>query len=286
MSVAWQFYAITLLVYFGVNLMAGWAINFQYGVAGILNFGFIIFQSIGAYVASVTTLGASQPGGYQQYILGSTLPWPLSIVAAGIAGGLLAIVVGSFALRPIGRAFQGIVLLIVAVIASDLVSTEFGWFDGTNGLAAIPKPLQGALGLGLVSYGWFYVGLTAVFCVVTYFVIRRCSTGPYGRKLRALRENARSASALGVNVRKETMVVFVVGGVIAAISGAVLVQFLGAWAPSTWMPSETFLYIAAIVVGGVDNMAGVALGVAILYTGILEGVQYFPSIGGCNLVGE
>jgi ABC-type branched-subunit amino acid transport system permease subunit len=57
MSAAWQFYVITLAVYFGINLIAGWSLNLQYGVAGIQNFAFIIFQSIGAYVAGVTSIG-------------------------------------------------------------------------------------------------------------------------------------------------------------------------------------------------------------------------------------
>ena len=87
MSAAWQYYIITLLVFTGANLIAGWSLNLQFGLGGILNFGFIIFQGIGGYVAAVLALGpASASGGYQRYILGAMLPWPLPLVAGAVVG--------------------------------------------------------------------------------------------------------------------------------------------------------------------------------------------------------
>jgi branched-chain amino acid transport system permease protein len=63
MSQAWQFYFITLIVYTGVDVIALWALNLQYGLGGILNFAFVIFQAIGAYTASVLTLGPASASG-------------------------------------------------------------------------------------------------------------------------------------------------------------------------------------------------------------------------------
>ena len=160
-----------------------------------------------------------------------------------------------------------------------------GCSTGSQGLAAIPKPLAGAAGSSLLSYGWFYVGLTALVCACSYFIIHRITSSPYGRRLRALRENPTSAAALGVNVRKETMIVFMVGGALAAVSGAVLVGFVGAWSPAAWGVFETFLLFAALTVGGMGNNAGVALGVAVVLTGILQSVQYLPSLGQGDLIG-
>ena len=60
MSSAYQYYMFTLLVYFGVNTIAAWALNLQYGISGVLNFAFIMFQSMGAYTAAVVTLGPSR----------------------------------------------------------------------------------------------------------------------------------------------------------------------------------------------------------------------------------
>lgn len=278
-------YIATLLVFLGVNVMAGLALNLQYGITGIMNFGFVVFQAVGAYAAAVTTLGPSTPGGYQQYILGASLPWPVPLLVAAAAGGVLALLVGSFALRPRNRGFQAMILLIVSVIALTLVNAEPRWVNGSQGLAAIPAPFAGALSMGLTGYDWFYVGLTAVVTLVCYALINRLTSAPYSRRLRAIRENSNSAAALGVNVRKESMVVFVFGGMIAAVSGAVLVQFLSAWSPDSWQVFETFLYLAAITVGGIANNGGVVLGITIVATAILDGVRYIPNIGGGDLIG-
>src|SRR6267154_5312995 len=71
MSPAYQYYLLTLLVFFGVNTIACWSLNLQYGVGGVMNFAFIMFQSVGAYIGGVLTLGPSTGASFQQYILGS-----------------------------------------------------------------------------------------------------------------------------------------------------------------------------------------------------------------------
>ena len=60
---ATAFYITTLLVYLGVDIMAVWGLNLQYGIAGVYNFAFVLFQAVGAYVAAVLTLGPSSGNG-------------------------------------------------------------------------------------------------------------------------------------------------------------------------------------------------------------------------------
>jgi branched-chain amino acid transport system permease protein len=279
MSTAYQYYAITLLVYFGVNTIACWALNLQYGVSGVLNFAFIMFQAVGAYMAGVLTLGPTTSFSFQQYILGASLPFPLPWLLAAAVGGLLAFLVGTFAFRPERRDYQAMVMLVVSIIASILVVSEGGWFNGQSGLAAIPKPFQAKVGYDLVGYGWFYVALTAAVVIGVYFLINRMTGAPWGRRLRAMRENSEALEALGVNVRRESMIVYVVGGALAALSGAVLVQFIGAWSPGSWGTPETFLYFVAIIIGGAGNNFGAMLGGALVLGVFQEGLRYLPSFG-------
>jgi branched-chain amino acid transport system permease protein len=282
MSTALQFYVSTLLVYFGVNIIAGWALNLQYGLTGVMNFAFIVFQAAGAYAAAVVTLG-SPHNSYQSYIGGWSLPWPLPLLVAAVVGGLLAWLVGLFALRPSRRDFQAIVLLSVSIIATVVVSSETSWFNGSAGLAAIPQPFASRVSSGLSAYGWFYAGLTALVCLATYLVVHRMTRAPWSRRLRAVRDNPLSAAAVGIDVDRERMTVFIVGGALAAISGAVVVQFVGSWAPAGWDYGETFFFFTAIVVGGLGNNLGVCLGSAIVWTGLIEGVRFLPQLSQSNL---
>jgi branched-chain amino acid transport system permease protein len=279
MSAAYQYYILTLLVYFGVNTMAAWSLNLQYGVGGVLNFAFILFQALGAYTAAVLTLGPETGTSFQHYIAGASLPFPLPWLAAAVVGAVAAAIVGSFALRPVRRDYQAMVMLVVSIIAATLVVSQASWFNGQNGLAAIPKPFAASVNSDLIGYGWFYVALTAATVVVVYFFIHRFTSSPWGRRLRAMREDPEALESLGVNVKAESMKVYVIGGAIAALSGGVLVQFIGAWSPGSWATAETFLYFVAIIIGGAGNNFGAMLGVALVLGLFEESLRYLPSFG-------
>jgi ABC-type branched-subunit amino acid transport system permease subunit len=279
MSTAYQYYLLTLLVYFGVNTIACWSLNLQYGVGGVLNFAFILFQAIGAYTAAVLTLGPSNSLSFQQYFVGAKLPFPLPWIAAMVVAGVAAAFVGMFALRPARRDYQAMVMLVVSIIAATLVVSQGSWFNGQNGLAAIPKPFANSLNLGLVGYGWFYVGLTALTAACVYFFVHRLTSSPWGRRLRAMREDPEALESLGGNVKRESLKVYVIGGSLAGLSGAVLVQFIGAWAPGSWATGETFLYFVAIIIGGAGNNFGAMLGAALVLGGFEEALRYLPSFG-------
>lgn len=276
MSAAWQYYFITLLTYAGVNLIAVWGLNLQFGLGGILNFAYIIFQSAGAYAGAVLALGPAITGGFQTYILGANLPWPVPLLAGGAAGGLLSLVVGLIALRPQRIDYQGMALLTVGLIVTVVITDYTGIFNGAAGLADVPKPFNTSLNLDYVTYGWFFVAITAGLTALMYFVMRRLSGSPWGRQLRAMRENPRALQGLGVRVQTKRLQAFVVGGIFAGVSGALLVEFVGSWAPGAWTLDETFLFLVAVVIGGRGNNLGAAVGTIVTFTVVLEGVQYLP----------
>ena len=137
MSSAVVFYLTTLLVYFGVDLLAVWGLNLQYGVAGVANLAFVLFQAAGAYTAAVLTLGPSSGnGGFQSYIGGAALPFPLPILAGGAVAGLLSLLVGAVGLRRLRADYLALVMLVVAVIGNELAQSATGLVNGPAGLAA------------------------------------------------------------------------------------------------------------------------------------------------------
>jgi branched-chain amino acid transport system permease protein len=281
----WEFYATTLLVYLGVDIMAVWGLNLQYGVAGVYNFGFVVFQALGAYVAAVLTLGPSSGnGGFQAYVAGANLPFPIPILAAGLVSGLLSLLVGGIALRRLRTDYQAMVMLVLSVSATLFVTNDIGLFNGPAGLSLIPQPLASLVNPNTIGWQWLYVGITAAFCVITYFFVHRVTSSPLGRTLRAIRDNDVAAEALGKNVMRQRVFIFTMGNVIAGISGAVLVEFIGAWSPGSWLYVETFVFFTAIIVGGTGNDFGVLLGALLVPVAFNELTRYLPQIGRPGLI--
>lgn len=287
MSLAWQLYVSTVLIYAGVDIMACWALNLQFGVGGVLNFAFIVFQAAGAYTAAAVTLGPATKNGFQQYVGGTHWPFPLPILAAAVVGALLALVVGAFSLRRLRSDYQAIVMLVVSLAATLVATNDVGLVNGPNGLSLVPKPLSSVLHLSPygIQYQWFFVGVTVVACLVVYFFVHRITSAPLGRTLRAMRDNDQVAAALGKNVVWLRLMVFMVGGAMAAASGAVLVVLVSAWSPSSWLFPETFSFFAAVIIGGSGNNMGALLGALLVPVGFLEAARFLPQFGNPALVG-
>jgi branched-chain amino acid transport system permease protein len=283
MSAAIQSYAATLLVYLGVNAIACWGLNLQFGVGGVMNFAFILYQAMGAYITAVLTLPSASTQVDQRYILGLHLPWPLPLAGAAVSGAVLALAVGSFALRPKRRDFQATVMLVVSIIAATLVTTEQGWFNGNQGLFGIPQPFAGTLSLGITGYDWFFAALTLGVAVLALAFTGLLTSAPWARRLRAMRENADAAESVGIHVRAESLKVYVAGGAIAAVSGGLLVEFIGAWSPAAWGTGETFIFFVAIIVGGLGNNFGAFFGAFLVLGVFLELPTYLPQLSNTNI---
>jgi branched-chain amino acid transport system permease protein len=244
-----------------------------------------MFQAVGAYTAAVLTLGPSSGnGGFQHYIAGMRLPFPLPLLAAGVVAGALALVVGLVTLRRLRADYQAMVMLVISVIATLVVQNFEGLFNGPAGLALIPHPFSSAFASSSLRYQWFYVGLTAAICAATYVFVRRVTSSPLGRSLRAIRDNENAAEALGKDTAKLRLFVFVFGNVIAGISGALLVEFIGAWSPGSWLYVETLVFLTAVIVGGTGNDAGVIMGALLVPVAFNEATRYIPTIGRPGLV--
>lgn len=276
----------TSLVYFCVDALAVWSLNIQYGYTGIVNFGWIMFQAVGAYVAGALALGPSNaPGQVQHYILGANLPFPLPLLGGALAGALLSLIVGGFLLaRRIRPDFQAVIMLILALIAFQVVTYEVPLFNGAPGISGVPHPFAGVLNLSSANYQWVYVGWALLLCAVMYVIVERLCRSSWGRAMRAVREDDVLTASAGVNVQAFRIVVFVIGGAIAGLSGGLLVEFLGAWSPNSWGYAETLVVFAAMYVGGRANNRGVLLGVVLVPVLLGEMPSFLPTIGFPGLI--
>jgi len=281
-----SFYLSTLAVYFFIDLLLAYALNMQFGWGGIPNFALIVFQAAGAYAAAVVSLGPDTGiNAFQRYVFGASWPFPLPLVVATVAGGALAVVVGSFSLRRIRRDYQAAILLIVALIATGLVTNVVGFVNGSNGLTGVPRPLSSVLsGLTYDGYQWVYAGWCGVLALGAYWLVARLGGAGWGRGLRAVRDNEDAAATIGLNPAGLRMEAFVLGGMIAGLSGGLLVEFLASWSPAAWGYAETFAVFTAIILGGVGNIWGVALGTLLVQVIFLQVPTFLPQVGYTGLI--
>jgi ABC-type branched-subunit amino acid transport system permease subunit len=275
------YYALTLGVYFFVYCLLGLGYNLQYGLAGINNVANYSFVAFGAYLAAVTTLGPSNSL-VQSYILGTSIAWPLPLLVGAAAGALTSLVLGFIFLLRLRHQYQAIVTLVVAQVIWLLVGNNPGLFNGYNGLAGVPQPLESVVNLAPVPYEAFFVGITALCALLGFAFMRRVVRSPLGRVLRAIREDESVASCFGRNVFWAQMSAFIVAGTMAGLAGGLLVEYLGAWSPSGWSPYEGFVVIAALIIGGTANNIGAALGAFIVPVAIYELTGFIPPFGPVN----
>ena len=272
----WEYYAVVLLVYFGTFLIAAWGLNLEFGVAGVPNFAYIVLVAAGAYTYAVLTLGPSSGnGGFQHYIFGARLPFAVAILCAAAVSAVLGAIIGITGLKRLRPDYQAMAMLVVSITATTIVVADTGLVNGSAGLALIPNPLHRMSGS---KQAWGYVAMVGVICCLVYVVLRRFSSGPFGRLLRAMRDDEEAALSVGKNVVALRIAVQAIGGSFAGLSGALLVGFIGGWSPSAWLFIETMALLTAIIVGGMGNDWGVVAGVIIVPTLIVQGVQFLPTV--------
>ena len=274
------FYLINLLVYAAVDAMACLGLSQQFGVAGVTNFGFIIFQAAGGYAAAVLALPHdSANGGFQSYIGGWNLPFPLPWIGAAVVGGLISLPFTFLVGRRLRGDFAAVGLLVTAVLLNLLVTNYRPLLNGDAGLSLIPTPLHGdnVFSVQTAGYQWVFAVVAVVLALGVYLFVRRITASPYGRSLRAMRDNDVVADSLGKNLLSLRTAMLVTGGAIAGLSGGILVTYITTWSPAAWGYAETVVLFAAVIIGGAGNHLGAILGAILVPVGFEEITRFIPT---------
>jgi branched-chain amino acid transport system permease protein len=274
------FYTINLLIYAAVDAMACLGLSQQFGVAGVTNFGFIIFQAAGGYTAAILALpNKSANGGFQSYILGWHLPFPLPWIGAAVVGGVIALPFTFLVGRRLRGDFAAVGLLVTAVLLNLLVTNYVPLLNGDAGLSLIPAPVKGMNTFSVQStgYEWAFSAGAIVLAALAYLFVRRITESPYGRTLRAMRDNDVVADSLGKNLLSLRTGTLVLGGAIAGLSGGVLVSYISTWSPGAWGYAETVVLFAAVIIGGAGNHLGAVLGAVLVPVGFEEVTRFIPT---------
>jgi branched-chain amino acid transport system permease protein len=266
--------AIALLTFFGISALMALSLNLEYGVAGVPNFGKALFISIGAYTAGLTyayllpILAAHTPIDP----CGATLPQALQLrtgiirnaldvglfnflwtmlLAAGIGGG-----VGFLASYPALRLKEEWYLALVLLVASEIVRIIVRGYEpiicGHNGMSGIAQPSIA------------YAGLVLLLVVIVFIYSERLVRSPYGRLLKAVRENDQVALSLGKQVPRIRAQIMFIGSAIAAVAGVLFVTNLGFASTNDYVVALTLDVWVMVVMGGIGNNWGALLGAFIV----------------------
>ena len=272
------FYTINLLIYAAVDAMACLGLSQQFGIAGVTNFGFIIFQAAGGYAAAILAMPPQTAnGGFQTYIGGWNLPFPLPWIGAAVVGGVIALPFTFLVGRRLRGDFAAVGLLVTAVLLNLVVTNFRPALNGDACLSLIPQPLQAQYNPATASYQWVFAAVAIVLCLGVYLFVRRITESPYGRSLRAMRDNDLVADSLGKSLLSMRTVMLVVGGAIAGLSGGVLVSYITTWSPAAWGYAETVVLFAAVIIGGAGNHVGAVLGAILVPVGFEEVTRFIPT---------
>ena len=141
MSGTW-YYIFTLAFFLFDYFILAMGLNIQYGETGILNFAYIGFVAIGAYVTGALSLPNSAGTG-QYYIFGFSLPFPVNLLLGGLTASAFAVVVALIALRRLRTDYLAMVLISLSLVLYDVCNNYVPLFNGADGLYNVPEPFAG-----------------------------------------------------------------------------------------------------------------------------------------------
>lgn len=248
------FFLIQALVFVVVCL----GLNLQWGYTGLFNIGVVGFFLVGAYAFAIL---CGPP--YASHLGGFELPYVVGLVGSAAAAALIAFVVGI----PTLRLREDYLAITTIGIAStlQLVALNAGWLTGgSQGATSIPRPLPGladtVFGRNLVM-----LALLVAVVLVVYAALEAMVRSPWGRVLKAIREDEVAASSLGKNAFGFRLQSFVIGSAIMGLGGALYASFIGFISPEDFLPIFTFQIWTMLIVGGSGNNKGAVLGALIMW---------------------
>ena len=253
--VSYIVFFLILSLIFGVAVLG---LNLQWGFTGLFNAGVAGFTAIGAYTMAILTGPAREAvfGGFE-------LPFVVGLIGAMIASGIGAVFVG-LATMKLRHEYLAVATFGIAVTIQ-LVCLNWEYLTGgTLGLIGIPNPSK-AWVEGPLAQNTLYLLVVLVVVGMSFAALERIVKSPWGRMLKAIREDDVAAASLGKSPERVRLEAFVLGCMLMGLSGALYVSFIGYVSPWDFLPILTFQIWTMLIVGGSANNRGALLGALIVW---------------------
>jgi branched-chain amino acid transport system permease protein len=299
----------SLTFYIAVFALLALALNLHWGYTGLFNIGIVGFMAVGIYTMAIVSkapLFAAETGRSG----GFGMPIIVGIIAGTIVAALLGLVVALPALR-----LRADYLAIVTIAMSEILRFTFlsgdleqftvaGYVVGLGGGSGLildfTPPVEAfftALGLWNAYLGFVDVvgavvpnnpkpvvdslvyGFLLLFVVAGYYVLlRRVGNSPFGRVLKAIREDEEATNSLGKDTDAFKTKAFMVGCGLMGLGGVLWFMAQGAITPNTYRPRLTFFVWIALIIGGAGSNTGSVMGGAIFAAVLFQGPRYLKNL--------
>ncbi|SDG52206.1 branched-chain amino acid ABC transporter permease [Roseospirillum parvum] len=249
-------YLVAMLTTVGIYAVLSLGLNVQFGLTGQINIGIAGFYAVGAYTAAILTTSESV-----HHLGGFGLPFVIGLAGAVLMSALIALPIGLVTIR-LRSDYLAIATIGIAEIIRLVFKNEDWLSNGVRGIPGIERPLAGWLGTNA------HVTLAVVLVVlaVVWWLCERARVSPWGRVLRAIRENEQGVTAAGKDVVRFRVQAFVVGAAIMGLGGALYAHVVGFISPEAFMPLHaTFLVWVMLIAGGAGNNTGAIVGALIIW---------------------
>ena len=269
--------------------------NRSYGIAVFIISGLILIRLVSGHaIELIESVNPATTG----FLGGMGLPIIFSWIVGAFFAGALAYIIGKIALG-LRADYLAIATLLISEIVISVIKHEDWLARGVKNVIGLKRPVP--YEIDLQTKQWFinlvekfnrgtldlvtdvlekeqllkqlvidgstvfvklcYAGLFSIVVILLLIVTQKALYSPWGRMMRAIRDNEEAANAMGKNVVKQHLLIFVLGSAVVGIAGAMMVTYDGLFTPGSYRPMRyTFLIWVMVIVGGSGNNFGSILG--------------------------
>jgi branched-chain amino acid transport system permease protein len=253
-------YVVAMATFACLYALLALGLNLVWGMAGMINLGLVGFFGVGAYVSALVT----KRGG---------LPIALGLGAAATVTAAAGVVTAMATARLRGD-YLAIITLGFSEVVRLIASNEIWLTNGTDGISGIPGPWRGRV--TPAAFNAIFLVIAVLFVAAALFVLERIRHSPYGRVLRAIRDDDQVAAIAGKHVIRFKVEAFALSAGILGVAGALWGHYTSYIAPEVFVPLVTIYVVLALTAGGTGNNWGAVVG-AFLVVFFMEATRFLTA---------
>lgn len=253
-------YLTTIATLVSIAVLIALALNVQWGMCGMVNFGLSGFVALGAYTTAIIALQG----------WGVIVSVGAAIAVCTVMGALLSLI----SMR-LSEDYLAVVTLGFGEIVRLVTLNETWLTGGSMGLPGIPRPFIDAIGTDY--YETFYLANCLVTVLIVFLGLERLTRSPFGRALRAVRDDDLVAASLGKNVLMLRVKAFAIGGAITGVAGSLQAYQFSYIDPSQFTAIMTAYAFMAVIAGGRGSHRGLILGACSIMF-LLEATRFLKDV--------